>query len=200
MTPLERLKGLVAAFATAPQDDRGLRAEEVFDAYWRLTRTERLMLQDDDVASDLMRALTWGRPHLPGAYYTRRGYRLDECLQAVGSGWEDLVRRAWRTVRDASATIVQVKEKLGGLVVYVRLPEASTPEDVKPLRMALDAINGESRTTCEACGGHGRLWTPATAPSPIDPARRPRTRRKTLCEPHAFAFYAEGLSLEEIAE
>lgn len=105
------------------------------------------------------------------------GYTLEQGKFCVGRGWHPLVERAFAVIHDTRGYVVQVKEKWGGLCVYPSWD--GVPDTGKNHRAtfdALDAIEEESRRTCERCGAPGWLvgdgWV------------------KTLCPPHALKYLA----------
>lgn len=80
---------------------------------------------------------------------------------AVGDGWEDLLQRACRRIREAvradggSFRATQLKEKYGTLRFYwtgdLSAKAAAAVED------AIDLAEARSATTCEVCGEPGVL-------------------------------------------
>jgi hypothetical protein len=88
----------------------------------------------------------------------------DGWLACVGPGWVSLVEPLIQRCIDEGATILQVKEKFGGLRFYV--DEASDE-----LCAAIDAAERESYKVCEGCGAPG------------EPREGGWTR--TLCDVHA---------------
>ena|ERR1700686_4797620 len=78
--------------------------------------------------------------------------KREDALQCVGHGWSGLVNRAydWLAENKPDIRVVQVKEKFGGLRIYVS--EAGA-------RFALDELETESFTVCEDCGKPGSLAT-----------------------------------------
>ncbi|MBM4364383.1 MAG: hypothetical protein FJ104_17020 [Deltaproteobacteria bacterium] len=93
----------------------------------------------------------------PALYRDRRGdtSATRMCDGFPGDGWEALLRRMSEVLEPSSAATGvrawQVKEKLGGLRVY--LTEGAQPPEV---RAAVEAAESESLRTCEACGAPGR--------------------------------------------
>jgi hypothetical protein len=96
--------------------------------------------------------------------YNPRGYDLETGLASVGRGWADLVRRAFEALPEGQM-IVQVKEKFGSLRIYFEPNQTAYQE-------LLDELAATSLTTCEVCGGSGRL-------------RKDRYWQRTLCDEHA---------------
>ena len=82
----------------------------------------------------------------------------------VGDGWQVLVEKAVARIADAVARqrrgavkISQVKEKFGGLRVYVQYKSLPGPVR-KEVREAVEAAEDRSWCTCEICGAVGRLY------------------------------------------
>lgn len=104
----------------------------------------------------------------------REGGKLPEYVEsgAVGEGWHPLLLALHErlTELDPGYLAGQVKEKFGGLRVYLDTP---APEGA---RAAIDLATAESTRTCEQCGAGGRRR-----------ARdgNPWTWIKTLCDEHA---------------
>lgn len=99
------------------------------------------------------------------ATYLPTGYDIETGLASVGSGWAELVRRAFEALPEGH-TIVQVKEKFGSLRIYFE-PNQRAYEDL------LDQLASESLAICEVCGNSGRL-------------RTDRYWQRTLCDEHAI--------------
>lgn len=81
------------------------------------------------------------------------GYTRAMALRSVGPGWVPLVMRLWDWLEqtDPQAHVVQVKEKFGGLRVYIDFSKHLPPGGHKP-RYDIEA---ESFRTCEWCGRPG---------------------------------------------
>lgn len=90
-------------------------------------------------------------------------WTLQEMLGCVGDGWSKIVIRLYRLCDRRNITVVQVKEKFGGLRFYVGDCESDIED-------AIDAAEAESYRTCEVCGKIG--------------SARPLSWVKTLCEEH----------------
>ena len=102
------------------------------------------------------------------------GYDLPLAKESVGHGWHGILERVW-LAKPPTAKVIQVKEKLGGLRVYIEglfRVDIQAPDGVlsgefgDPLSGDLDAFRGviraaeaESRITCEDCGSPGELRT-----------------------------------------
>lgn len=84
--------------------------------------------------------------------------QIPEHLVFVGEGWHPLLMRLHGQLLDAAPgyVISQVKEKYGGLRVYLELTETENgwlmPEGVDAL---IEAAEEESLHTCEFCGAPG---------------------------------------------
>ena len=73
---------------------------------------------------------------------------------AVGPGWLPLLDRLWADLRalDPTIRLRQVKEKMGGLRVYVVCSPGVEPAETRRL---IDATCKEAKQTCELCAGPG---------------------------------------------
>lgn len=137
------------------------------------------------------------RRFVPGACRTRDDpYALAMALRSVGRGWEELVREACQAVWDHGLVVVQVKEKFGRLMVYPRPADGSyppsTPQNLDELWATLRRTEAASTRTCERCGAPGAHYT-SIEMLPAQADGRPHYPffwRKTLCSPHAYAYYA----------
>ena len=74
----------------------------------------------------------------------RPGYTIEEALASVGSGWGAIINRLF-DLKPPHVTVIQVKEKLGGLRFYV---DGAPTEYHREILKAED----ESYKTCEHCG------------------------------------------------
>ena len=82
---------------------------------------------------------------------------------SVGDGWQLLVEKAIERIHAATAsvpphsiTIVQIKEKLGGLRIYADW--RGLPDDVAAkVQEAIELAEARAECTCETCGASGRL-------------------------------------------
>ena len=83
------------------------------------------------------------------------GYDRDLAKQSVGPGWAGLIDEIFdrRDREYPQIRIVQVKEKYGGLRVYVEGPA----EQFNPFNELVDAIEHRSYLICEQCGKPGVL-------------------------------------------
>jgi hypothetical protein len=115
----------------------------------------------------------------------------------VGPGWRHLVDRVFDVAEPRAVSVDQVKEKVGGLRIYVgRHSHAGNREhaDVRAVSSVVDAVARESITVCEACGEPGRRWG-ETVEENKRLARESGGRgvwSKTLCDRHAHGYYFEG--------
>lgn len=76
------------------------------------------------------------------------GIPLEAALESVGPGWSDIIRAVY-TLLDEDSIVTTVKEKFGGLRIYL----ASEPEHI----IALAGLaEGVSLRTCEECGAPGK--------------------------------------------
>jgi hypothetical protein len=103
----------------------------------------------------------------------REGGTLVEWEEYVGPGWRPILARLHELLSalDPDYRAGQVKEKFGGLRVYLNTPMPPGGQD------AIDAASAESLTVCEECGEPGRRR--ATR------ADSPAAWIKTLCDRHA---------------
>jgi len=95
-----------------------------------------------------------------------RPWPLDDVVEGVGPGWEDIVRRL---VTDLFALgwdgdLHQIKEKFGGLRFYIGVGNEA-------LWKRIDQAEDESMRTCEQCGQPGETsswggyWINALCPA-----------------------------------
>lgn len=82
---------------------------------------------------------------------------------SVGDGWQLIVEKAIARVHlavagaNAVVRIAQIKEKLGGLRIYVDW--TALPPDVEAkVQEAIDLAEARASCTCEVCGASGRLY------------------------------------------
>lgn len=83
---------------------------------------------------------------------------------SVSDGWRGIIEKAIERMAAAvrahprgSLTIVQIKEKLGGLRIYYdagRLPA----ETIAKIEEAIDLAEARAACTCDVCGSEGRLF------------------------------------------
>jgi hypothetical protein len=75
----------------------------------------------------------------------------DVARQLVGRGWWRLLDEAFNGAEAAGATVMQIKEKFGGLRVYFE------DKDGHPALIELErCLEDHAFTVCEACGAPGR--------------------------------------------
>lgn len=79
------------------------------------------------------------------------GIGIKDALDMVGEGWGNLVRRAYEKLPEGT-NVLQVKEKFGGLRIYV----SSAPREYHNL---LEELCDESIRICEVCGKDGHIDT-----------------------------------------
>lgn len=75
---------------------------------------------------------------------------IEECQNAVGEGWGELVERCWDLTQKHNGAVVQVKEKFGTLRFYTFGGDGGLLDEIW-------AIEAESAKVCERCGDSGRL-------------------------------------------
>ena len=83
-------------------------------------------------------------------------------LMAFGfpaDGWFELIKDLCEKITATSigVTVVQVKEKFGGLRFYVNFNEDVSKEDVKQIYALITEAEEKSYTICEHCGKSGKL-------------------------------------------
>ena len=71
-----------------------------------------------------------------------------------GPGWEPLIRRLSEKLEPLGVVATQVKEKFGTLRFYFSAP---TDEAMDAADQFIDQAEAESATTCEQCGGPGKM-------------------------------------------
>lgn len=84
----------------------------------------------------------------------------------VGEGWYDLVHPVVEKADEEGAEIFQVKEKFGGLRIYIKDHDEMSDE----LENMIAEAESKSLKTCEECGGSGSLvgvggWIKTLCPS-----------------------------------
>ena len=86
-------------------------------------------------------------------------------LTEHSAGWSDLIEDALSTINEAisdqssNLRVTQVKQKLGGLVIYVRHQLSDAARET--LENKLNDVHARSLRTCELCGDHGKLGVQA---------------------------------------
>lgn len=89
-----------------------------------------------------------------GDLYTN-GYTREQAKMSVGRGWHTLIDMVYdkRGTLQHPPTIVQVKEKFGGLRIYYAYPG----DDWTDFEDFVINIEKQSYTICEECGAPGAL-------------------------------------------
>ena len=87
----------------------------------------------------------------PAAVYYK-GYTREQALVSVESGWADLIHRVFDKLEtlDRHHTIVQVKEKFGGLRIYTDYYDEAFSNFIAEIEL-------ESYKVCAQCGEPGKL-------------------------------------------
>lgn len=86
----------------------------------------------------------------------RERLTTEEWLGCVGKGWHGLVRPLIEEADRQNATILQIKEKFGGLRFYFQCADGVSDEDAGRLNDMVDAAEAASVKTCETCGKPGK--------------------------------------------
>lgn len=76
---------------------------------------------------------------------------VDDLVEYVGAGWRPFVRPALEAIVAAGGDIVQVKEKFGGLRIYVH------DGDRDKIDAIVEAAEKQADRTCEKCGKPGKI-------------------------------------------
>ncbi|MFF3459705.1 hypothetical protein ACFYXH_36500 [Streptomyces sp. NPDC002730] len=86
-----------------------------------------------------------------------RPVQIPARIHAVGPGWRGLLERLHEQICAAfpGYCLLNLKEKLGGLRVYVEGP----PGSGEALRSLIATAEEEAECTCEFCGAPGRIRT-----------------------------------------
>lgn len=95
---------------------------------------------------------------MPEASAPARPVQIPARIHAVGPGWRHLLERLHEQIRTVlpDYRLLDLKEKLGGLRVYVEWPAGSGDT---LLRTLIAAAEAEAERTCEFCGAPGRIRT-----------------------------------------
>lgn len=80
---------------------------------------------------------------------------VDEIRDCVGEGWIPIVRSVLEVLDKAGFTIFQLKEKFGGLRIYVDAPPDATAAVKAEISALIHAAENASYKTCDLCGGRG---------------------------------------------
>lgn len=113
------------------------------------------------------------RTHLMQTYphlFTRKieGRMVQSGYPSVEDGWRDIVETAITRINSAlnnaspqeSIHIAQIKEKLGGLRIYIDgFGTRQSPDLWRTIRAIIDLAEARAACTCEICGKEGRLYT-----------------------------------------
>lgn len=78
-----------------------------------------------------------------------QGYTREVALRSVGPGWAGLVNEMFDNLPEG-IKVVQVKEKLGRLVIYTDIPNVDVTARVR-------SLHTRSGHTCESCGLEAEL-------------------------------------------
>ncbi len=113
-----------------------------------------------------MRIFMNKEPRLPGfVIYEDGGYDRDLAKRSVGTGWVGLIDEIFdkkEKLQLNTVKIVQVKEKYGGLRVYIDGYEMDENHPVYKFEKFLHEVENRSFKICEACGKpgavRGRHW------------------------------------------
>jgi hypothetical protein len=105
-------------------------------------------------------------------------------IHAVGPGWRQLLERLHEQLRAAfpGYCLLDLKEKLGGLRVYVEGP----PGSGDTLRGLIAPAEAEAERTCEFCGAPGRIRTRGD---------RPGGWRRAVCDACHSAWSAHRIMI-----
>lgn len=82
---------------------------------------------------------------------------LDAALQFVGTGWSSLIREVFdviNSIESGPIIVLQVKEKWGGLRIYVDSTKCNQSDRDRLHAVLVDTEN-RSFKTCEQCGAPG---------------------------------------------
>lgn len=76
---------------------------------------------------------------------------IEKHLQSIGPGWQDIVRPVLEDIARKNGTVIQVKEKFGGLRIYTHGGDYEAITEL--IRGAESAVSH----ICEECGKVGSL-------------------------------------------
>lgn len=97
------------------------------------------------------------------------------CGAGCGIGWKPLIRKVLLVLEKHKARVAQIKEKFGGLIIYIDPPISKednwNDHGFKECYNAIRQSEEESFKVCEECGAEGKL--------------RSGGWLKTLCENHS---------------
>jgi len=84
------------------------------------------------------------------------GVTLRSAKNAVGPGWHGLIEAAYKRLKKEDVIVLQVKEKFGGLRIYVGGASSETHDFI-------ESLEAQSYHICEFCGDPGKTrnlgWT-----------------------------------------
>lgn len=84
---------------------------------------------------------------------TTYDYRGRQC----GDGWNGIIQPLQHEVLRRGGTIVQIKEKFGGLRFQYRLPKTMSEKKRDAFRRRVEQAEAASLSVCETCGAPGEL-------------------------------------------
>jgi hypothetical protein len=110
----------------------------------------------------------------PDGFYIEHGDGWAGILDAVFGSMD-----MWVSIKDGVKTstldfvrVAQIKEKFGGLRLYVDIAEGATPQQVGEIHGAIHVGEYLASKTCERCGAPGRLhgdgWIQTLCPTHIE--------------------------------
>lgn len=79
----------------------------------------------------------------------------DELRRHIGPGWLPLAKSVLSVLDLHDFKLAQLKEKFGGLRIYVDAPPTATPGIKASIHAVLMAAENASFKTCEECGAPG---------------------------------------------
>src|SRR5438128_1758264 len=88
--------------------------------------------------------------------YKHRKYWLHD----IAPGWHQLVIPLLKELEELGGSIVQVKEKFGGLRFYFELHQTEDREQrraVRAFRLKVANVEDDSTSICEYCGSPGKI-------------------------------------------
>jgi hypothetical protein len=100
-------------------------------------------------------------------------------------GWLKITQPAVLGLITLGAKIFQVKEKFGGLRIYIDVPEGISEEIVKAMDLLIEGAEHVCERTCEECGKDEILGYDYTQSGKVIVSAKLRTDRsyvQTLCD------------------
>ena len=73
----------------------------------------------------------------------------------MGRGWHSFIFPVLERVEEEGFELLQIKEKFGGLRLYVQAPEGASKETITAVYDLVRSAETESYRTCEECGKPG---------------------------------------------